>query len=110
MKEMWSKLTQPVLLQSFADEYDTNNKKKYETPLEANKTLEKIEPQQSLSEKEKRYFRSGVSKLLHLMHWSRPEVMNPVSELYRQISSPVEDHMMAKQRVVRYCLTYPKRG
>ena len=44
------------------------------------------------------------------MRWSRPEVMNPVRELSRQMSNPVEDHMKAMHRVMRYCLTYPERG
>ena len=46
MGKRWLKLTQPVSLQSFADEFEINNMKDYNTPMEANKTLEKAEPEQ----------------------------------------------------------------
>ena len=102
------KFTQPVLLQSFDETFKTSKMKEYETPMEANKTLEKADTGQSLGAKSKRYFCSGVGKLLHLMRWSRPEVINPVRELTRQMSNPVEDHIKAMHRVMKYCLTYPE--
>jgi len=33
-KEKWMKFTQPVLLQSFDDEYKTNDLMEFETPME----------------------------------------------------------------------------
>ena len=53
MKERWLKFTQPVLLQSFADEFETRKIQKYKTPMEANKKLEKADPEQSLGAKVK---------------------------------------------------------
>ena len=46
MGKRWLKFTQPVLLQSFADEFKINKMKDYNTLMEANKTLEKAEPEQ----------------------------------------------------------------
>ena len=89
MKEKWLKFTQPVLLQSFNDEFETDGLKNFETPMESGKVLVKAEPKESLGKKMQTYYRSGVGKLLHLMRWSRPEVMNAVRELSRQMTNPV---------------------
>ena len=78
--------------------------------MEANKTLLKADPDQSLGETVKKYFCSGVGKRLHLVFWSRLEVMNPVHELSREMSNSVEDHVKAMHRVMRYYLAYPEHG
>ena len=83
--------------------------KDYNTPMEANKTLEKAEPEQFQGSKVQTYFRKGVGKLLHLMRWSRPEVMNPVQELSRQMTNP-GNHFKAMHRVMKYCVLNPERG
>ena len=54
--EGWLKFTQPVLLQSFADEFKTKGLKHYETPMETNKILDKAEPGQYLGSKVQTYF------------------------------------------------------
>ena len=110
MGKRWLNFTQPVLLQSFADEFKINNMKDYNTLMEANKTLEKAEPEQFQGSKVQTYFRKGVGKLLHLMRWSRPEVMNPVRELSRQMTNPVGNHFKAMHRVMKYCVVNPERG
>ena len=77
-KEKWLKFTQPVLLQSFDDEYETNDLMEFETPMETGKVLVKAEPEERLGKSMQKYYRSGVGKLLYLMRWSRPEIMNSV--------------------------------
>gem|GEM_PF-6951265 len=109
-KEKWLKFTQPVLLQSFDDEYETNDLMEFETPMETGKVLVKAEPEERLGKSMQKYYRSGVGKLLYLMRWSRPEIMNSVRELSRQMTNPVGNHVKAMHRVMKYCLDYPERG
>jgi len=47
-KENWLKFIQPVLLQSFDDEYETNDFMKFKTPMETGKVLVKAEPEERL--------------------------------------------------------------
>lgn len=85
-KERSFKFTQPVLLQSFKDEFDTTNKSPT-TPAEAGSILIQSEKGNKVGKERHTYFRSGVGKLLHLTRWSRPEVQNAVRELARQGSA-----------------------
>jgi len=68
-------------LQSFDDEYETNDLMKFETPMETGKVLVKAEPEERLGKSMQKYYRSGVGKLLYLMRWSRPEIINSVRYL-----------------------------
>jgi len=72
------KFTQPVILQSFKDEFNLWNMCKTITSAEPGSTLPKVDEDAELNEKEQTYIRSGVGKLLHMMRWSRPEVYNMV--------------------------------
>jgi len=102
------KLTQPVLLQSFIDEFDLPNDKSYpSTPAEQGSVLMKGD---KLSMSEQRKYRSGVGKLLYLMRWSRPEIMNSVRELSRFMQEASKAHLTAMYRVMKYCVGTPKRG
>ena len=49
--EKWLKFTQPVLTQSFKDEFDTTELNDYATPMEAGKFLTKAEPRENLESK-----------------------------------------------------------
>jgi hypothetical protein len=69
-KKNLMKLTQPVLIQSFEDEFDLSNAKSYITPGELGKTLYWGEHEQLVDAMMQTIFRSGVGKLLHLMKWS----------------------------------------
>ena len=40
-----------------------------------------------LKKKDQTKYRSGVGKLLHMMKWSRPEIMNSICELSRFMSA-----------------------
>lgn len=64
------KMTQPVLLQSYKDEFQLPD---FEyVPDEAGKVLSKTEEGQGVSNHDQTKFRSRVGKLLHMMRWSRP--------------------------------------
>jgi hypothetical protein len=102
------KLTQPVLLQSFFDESDLPNDKSYpSTPAEPGSVHIKGD---KLSMSEQCKYRSGVGKLLYLIRWSRPEIMNSVRELSRFMQEASKAHLTVMYRVVKYCLGTPKRG
>ena len=70
-------LTQPVLLQSFADEFELP-KGDNPTPSVPGDVLRKGKSNEILSVKEMTKYKSGMGKLLHLMKWSRPEIINCV--------------------------------
>ena len=73
------KLTQPVLLQSFTDEFELQRDHKVKNPAIPGSVLHPTEGK--LSSDDMFTYRSGTGKLLHLMKWSRPEIGNSVREL-----------------------------
>ena len=103
------KFTQPVLLQSFKDEFELPNRN-YETPGEPGKVLTKVIEGTEVDNKMQTEFRSGVGKLLHLMRWSRPEIWNAVRECSRRMSKSNLDHRKAMLRIMQYCVSTPNRG
>ena len=103
------KLTQPVLLQSFEDEFNMPNRV-YDTPAEPKKQLKKTIEGQEVTAKEQTKFRSGVGKMLHLMRWSRPDIWNSVRELSRRIVNSNYNHMKAMIRVMKYCIDTRNKG
>jgi hypothetical protein len=66
------KFTQPVLLQSYEDEFDLPNAVPM-TPAAPGSVLLKGEGEQMTDEHQSKY-RSGVGKLLHMMRWSIPPI------------------------------------
>jgi hypothetical protein len=56
-------------------------------------------------------FRKGVGKLLHMMRWSRPDTLNAVRELSRNMTHATTTHIMkALYRVMKYCVITKDRG
>ena len=104
------KFTQPVMLQSFKDEFDLENQRETITPAEPGSTLPKVPEDANLNDREQTYFRSGVGKLLHMMRWSRPEVYNAVRDLSRHMKASTTTHVKAMHRVMKYCVSTPHRG
>jgi hypothetical protein len=104
------KLTQPVLLQSFHDEFTLPDGETPATPATPGEVLQKCDPEDELQGDELRYYRSGTGKLLHLMKWSRPEILNAVRELSRFMTGASLAHLKAMHRVMKYCVGTPERG
>jgi hypothetical protein len=98
------KLTQPILMQSFEDEFDLSNAKSYITPGEPGKTLYSGEHEELVDATMQTKFCSGVGKLLHLMKWSPPEVMNSVHKLSHFMTGAMAAHMKAMYHVMKYSL------
>ena len=103
------KITQPVLLQSYEDEFDLPEAK-FHTPAEAGQVLEKAEERNQLPQDEQFTIRSGGGKLLHMMRWSRPETWNTTRDLSRRMGQACKAHMKQMLRIMKYCVDTPERG
>jgi hypothetical protein len=108
--EGYMKLTQPVLLQSFQDEFDIPEGKVPSTPAIPGEILRSGMKGGMLSEAMQSKYRSGTGKLLHLMKWSRPDVLNSVRELSRYMTRATAAHLKAMYRVMAYCVGTGDRG
>jgi len=104
------KVTQPVLLQSFVDEFDLPKGDTPVTPAVPGDVLRRGEPKDYVPGQVVRKYRCGTGKLMHLTKWSRPEVMNAVRELSRYMSGALGSHVQAMYRVMKYCVGTPNRG
>eukprot|EP00957_Ditylum_brightwellii_P205908 15345960-Ditylum_brightwellii.AAC.1 len=104
------KLTQPVLLQSYQDEFELDEHGLTpRMPAEAGSVLSKGEGNALSSSMHKKY-RTGVGKLLHMTRWTRPDIQNSVRECSKMASFPTKPHLKAMKRAMKYCVTTPKRG
>jgi hypothetical protein len=74
--EGFMKLTQPVLIQSLADEFPVPEDGAIATPGVPGDVLEQEES--DLTREEQRVYRSGVGKLMHLARWTRVESANAI--------------------------------
>ena len=105
------KLTQLVLLQSYHDEFDLlNDGPDPRTPAEPGMVLMPCDEKDVLSWTQKTEYQSGVGKLLHMMRWSRPDILNATRELSRHMKKAANRHMMAMYCVMRYCVATPEQG
>ena len=86
------RFTQPVMLQSFEDEFNLENVRETVTPADPGSTLPKVDDDTDVDPKLQTYFRSGVGKLLHMMRWSRPDVYNAVRDLSRHMKASTMIH------------------
>ena len=76
------KMTQPVMIQSFQDEFDLPGEK-HPNPAKEGELLQKGKEGQFISKANQKLYRRGVGKLLHMMRYSRPDILNRVRELSR---------------------------
>jgi hypothetical protein len=109
-EEGWMKLTQPVLVQSFEDEFELPEKP-VETPAAPGSVLMGGEEGTPLLSPEKhKDYRKGVGKLIHLGKYSKAECLNAIRELSRFGSKPNEAHYKAMIRTMRYCTSTKDKG
>jgi hypothetical protein len=68
VKERWIKITQPVQLHSFEDEFDLPDERdKPFIPAEAGQVLKRASDDEGVGQDGQGAFRKGVGKLLHMM-------------------------------------------
>jgi hypothetical protein len=101
------KLNQPVMIQSFDDEFDLPEGRSSNTPAIPGTVMSEGEVINQVEGQVQSTYRTGVGKLLHMMRWSRPETMNSVRELSRFAGRALVSHMMAMYQVMKYCRNTP---
>jgi hypothetical protein len=105
------RFTQPVLLQSYVDEFSIESGRSVRTPAETGKVLVKGDEESQLKAAEQTKYRCVVGKLLHMMRWSRPEIYNSVRELSRFMTTGTTiSHVKAMKGVMEYCVATENRG
>ena len=104
------KLTQPVMIQSFKDEFELPGGKSSNTTAIPGSVMSEGKIKNQVDNKTQSTYRSGVGKLLHMMRWTRPEIMNAVRELSRFAGRALQSHVVAMYRVMKYCRSTPERG
>jgi hypothetical protein len=101
--------TQPVLIQSFQDEFELPTEN-YETPAEPGKVLGPVIEGQELDSEGQSKYRSIVGKMLHLMRWSRPDIWNSTREASRRMQKANKAHEKQAYRTMKYCVDTKNRG
>jgi hypothetical protein len=109
LEEPSLRMTQPVLLQSFEDEFDLSLLGKPGLPAPAGSMLTKGDKTESEAVPlTQQAYRKGVGKLLYVTRWTRPDIMNYVRELSRFAGGALMAHMKAMYRCMAYCVATSK--
>jgi hypothetical protein len=103
-EEGWINLTQPVLMQSYVNEFDLTEGEVPRTPATPGSVLQKVDPKDWLSDELQSKYRLGIGKLLHMMKWMRPEILNAVRELSRFMAHASLPHLEEMYPTMKYCI------
>lgn len=99
------------MVQSFIDKFGITNEGWWpSTPADVGIVLTKGEDWNKLEGAQTAKYRVGVGKLLHMMQWSHPKIMNATREVSRYMSSASERHMRTMLQVMKYCVGTATRG
>jgi hypothetical protein len=107
LKDGSIRFAQPVLLSSYMDEFNLPDESKPTTPADDGQILVPCDPKDGVKDTEQSSFCTGVGKLLHMMRWSRPDILNPVRKLSRHMKVAAPAHMKAMLQVLKYCASTP---
>jgi hypothetical protein len=99
-ENVWIRLTQPAKIPKFVDEYgiDIISNQVPSTPVEPGSVLRKEgidDDDYLLSPEDQARYRSATAVLLHMMRWSRAEVMNAVRDCSCYMQSARKSHNKA---------------
>ena len=92
--EQSAKFTQPVMIQSFLDEFGAG-KKEQVTPAEPSTVLKRPESGKILVNKDQSKYGSGIKKMMHIMRWSRPDIYNATQDCTRHMTLAGRTHYNA---------------
>ncbi len=101
------KFTQPVMIQSFQDEFDLPDQSPI-TPAVPNTSLSHVGD--IISNTMMSYYKKGVGKLLHMCRFTKPSIQNAVRDLSRRVKGATVDHVHAMHRVMNYCVITKDKG
>ena len=106
------KLTQPVFIQSFTDEFEIEEEiSKHLVPPEPGAVLTPVENEKDAVITEiQTKFRSEIGKFLHLIRWSRPDICNAVRNQSRRGQKSNKAHLKAMKRCKKYSIQTRKIG
>ena len=65
---------------------------------------------EGISAKDQKTYHSGVGKLLFLMKWSRPDVLNSVRDSSQFMRCACPSHVVAMEHVMQFCLCSKDKG
>ena len=106
------RMTQPVLLQSYSDEFNLPETGRVSNiPAVAGSVLSpEVPEEEKVDDGTHSKYRSAVGKLLHNCRWTRPEIWNIVRELTRGVKGPSKAHVLSAGKCMKYCVDTPERG
>jgi hypothetical protein len=104
------KFKQPVLLQSFVDEFGVDAKCKVNLQAVLGQVLAKGEDHEIMDRVMRTKYRSGVGKLRYLATWLRPDISNAVREVSWHMQAPTKKHYEAMICAMAFCIATPERG
>jgi hypothetical protein len=104
------KFTQPLLLQKLKDNCPPENNQIPRTPAAPGTELSKDESSAELSKEQAFKFRSLLATIMHMVQWSRPDILQSVRALARYMHAPREFHWRALQYLLAYMYGMLYRG
>ncbi len=100
-----------MLLQSYRDEFDIGNLKKFNTPAAPGTVLKKADKdEECLTPAKQTQYRSGVGKGMHTMQYSWPDMYNALHNLARHMTRATQVHYDATLRMMKYVYDTSERG
>ncbi len=100
-----------MLLQSYRDEFDIGNLKKFNTLAARGTVLKKPDKdKESLTSAKQTQYRSGVGKVMHVMQYSWPDTYNAVCDLARHMTRATQVHYDTMLRMMKYVYDTSERG
>jgi hypothetical protein len=100
-----------VLLQSYRDEFDIGNLKKFNTLAAPGTVLKKPdEGKESLTPAKQTQYCSGVGKRMHMIPYSRPDTYYAVCNLATHMTRATQVHYGAMLRMMKCVYDMSERG
>ena len=80
------------------------------TPDKTGHVLSNGENKVAVSKEEKKTYISGIGKMLHMMQWSIPDILNYVRKCVMMMSCTMESYIKAMKMIMKYIVTTVYRG
>jgi hypothetical protein len=104
------KFTQPILIQSFGDEFPLPTKATDGTPAAPGTILQAYDDEVMLTKDEQGQFRKAVGKLWYLARMSRHDILHAVRDLSKFSAGAWNTTWNTALRCMKYCTETPNRG